>query len=633
MKKLRFLPQFKPIKMLLGMIVSFVLILSYMVGCSDNDPIDDQPLPNPIADETPDPIVDENLITVDTDGGVFVLPSGIEVTIPQGAVTEEKEINIDDLNLTEVNALAPITNSESSTFLTAISIDTDGFDFSQPINIKIPFENNDENGLVVLYELQSEMNSWLFSDETIIVNNEDNFISIVLNESNAISGKGGQSNKDEKSKKLSLKSVKTDMFMEEDPCRKIEYKVSSLDLDYGTGEGCNATSVNQQITYTKCTPAQTGTFSGLGFSPLCKPQLIITPTGDIELEIYESQSIMLKTLIGSFPLSGQEITIVTNENLKITAPNIGTDSNTATIVTDSNGMVSFDVEGYEAGEGEVSLKVNFNYFLTTITAGDGEDSETSESDPISFQLDTIIKVNVKDYNLEIVSGDNQSIVTYSDNTGQPLTLTEPLKIKATDSDGEPLNNANVRFEVIGAGTVNNETVQTDANGFAETIWTIGNADEDQTVEVKIQKENGEFNENSRIEFKASHIDLSEIWNSIDVTTNCPSGIVGPYNITFNSNNTITFLNADFGTITHNYFNFNKTERTITVQINYTKSWSYECGGQDVNTVENSEIILNGIYNSLWVFTGNYTANITETPVNPCADNGTCSGTFQISKPL
>ena len=141
MKKLRFLPKFKPIKILLSLIVSFVLILSYMVACSDNDPVDDQPLPNPIADETPDPIADENLITVDNTGGVFILPSGIEVTIPQGAVTTEKEIKVEVLDLTAVNALAPSPSAENTSILSGISFATDVFDFKEPISLKIPVQN------------------------------------------------------------------------------------------------------------------------------------------------------------------------------------------------------------------------------------------------------------------------------------------------------------------------------------------------------------------------------------------------------------------------------------------------------------------------------------------------------------
>ena len=245
-----------------------------------------------------------------------------------------------------------------------------------------------------------------------------------------------------------------------------------------------------------------------------------------------------------------------------------------------------------------------------------------------------VSFETNDLNLEIISGDHQSIVAYNDNVGQSFTLIEPLKIKATNSDGEALNNANVRFEVIrGAGTVSNEIVQTDANGFAETIWTLGNEDEDQIVQVQIQKENGDYNENPSIQFNASYFDLSGEWQISLNYIDCGEE-VDPFIFIFNSDNTVTFSNFIL-TITHNYFNFNKDDKTMTFEMNYTWDWSYECNGVDVNTVENTEIIFTGIYNGYdgdgnKTFTGGFTANVSELPENPCAYNGPCSGTFIIS---
>jgi hypothetical protein len=245
-----------------------------------------------------------------------------------------------------------------------------------------------------------------------------------------------------------------------------------------------------------------------------------------------------------------------------------------------------------------------------------------------------VSFETNNLNLEIISGDDQSIVAYNDNVGLSLTLTAPLKIKATNSNGEALINANVRFEVIkGAGTVSTEIVQTDANGFAETNWTLGDGDEDQIVQVKIQKENGEYNENPSIEFNASYFDLSGEWQINATYIDCDID-TDPFTFTINSDNTVSFINLPL-TITHNYFNFNKDDKTMTFEMNFTANWSYECNGVDVDTVENTEITFTGNYigyggDGYKTFEGIFTAIISELPANPCDDTGTCTGTFKIS---
>ncbi|KAA5824526.1 hypothetical protein FPF71_10145 [Algibacter amylolyticus] len=87
-------------------------------------------------------------------------------------------------------------------------------------------------------------------------------------------------------------------------------------------------------------------------------------------------------------------------------------------------------------------------------------------------------------NLEIVSGNNQEGV-------KGLNLSEPLKVKLTDLKGNSLKNLPVYFEITeGNGKLDNETVSTDDDGFAEAIWTLGNNTDSHTVEVSVKKANG-----------------------------------------------------------------------------------------------------------------------------------------------
>lgn len=101
--------------------------------------------------------------------------------------------------------------------------------------------------------------------------------------------------------------------------------------------------------------------------------------------------------------------------------------------------------------------------------------------------------------LEIVSGNNQT-----GNPGQQLP--EPIKVKVTDSQNNPLPNVLVHFIVSpNSGFVDNTTLLTNANGFAETYWTLVDNDDTQTVEVSVVKADGTNINGSPLTFSASGV--------------------------------------------------------------------------------------------------------------------------------
>lgn len=82
------------------------------------------------------------------------------------------------------------------------------------------------------------------------------------------------------------------------------------------------------------------------------------------------------------------------------------------------------------------------------------------------------------YLLTQISGDNQSA-----NAG--TVLTNPLVVRVVDSRGNPQRGAVVYFSVTGAtGGCTPSSVRTDANGYAQTIWTLGNTLGTQGVQAK-----------------------------------------------------------------------------------------------------------------------------------------------------
>ena len=428
MKKPRIVPGNDLVKTFLGLLASFVLILSYIVACSDNDPVEDQPiLPDPIADEIPDPIVDEDLITVDTDGGVFVLPSGIEVSIPQGAVTEEKEMKVEVLDLTAVNALAPSPISETSSFVSGISFATEDFDFKEPIKIKIPVLNLTDTSLPFLYEMQGESNTWLFANEELVVSRDGNYIQIILKEShqNNAGKEGGMEAQipfaDIRSFFITLYEY---VFYGIDPCKKSgAFTIATLDVEYASSEGCQVVNSSHEVVFWGCDPPPREPYTATEIHPSCEPQLTISPEGKLKVKKGESIPIKLTTIIGKFPLKKQEIRLNLSDNL-YTPSQI--------IYTDSTGYVSFNVRGSELGEGKITLTVLYKYYLTTLFVEANGEKETGFADP---------KERTEEYTINIEVYEKLKVTT--DAVTNFTSTTATVSGNVTDDGGETVTERGV----------------------------------------------------------------------------------------------------------------------------------------------------------------------------------------------
>lgn len=75
-------------------------------------------------------------------------------------------------------------------------------------------------------------------------------------------------------------------------------------------------------------------------------------------------------------------------------------------------------------------------------------------------------------NLELVSGNDQQAVVGTQ-------LPHPLVVRLTDEDGVPIRGVLVNFRVAsGGGSVSSGAVQTDDNGQAQVLWTLGTATAD-----------------------------------------------------------------------------------------------------------------------------------------------------------
>ena len=83
--------------------------------------------------------------------------------------------------------------------------------------------------------------------------------------------------------------------------------------------------------------------------------------------------------------------------------------------------------------------------------------------------------------LSIISGDNQNGLTGK-------TLADPFVVEVRDQNGDPLEGVTVTFTVsVGGGSLSDTSVDTDANGLAQTALTLGNDPGTNAVEASVEE--------------------------------------------------------------------------------------------------------------------------------------------------
>jgi len=103
------------------------------------------------------------------------------------------------------------------------------------------------------------------------------------------------------------------------------------------------------------------------------------------------------------------------------------------------------------------------------------------------------------------SPDTVFMVLGNNQTGSINTpLADSIKVRITDNLGFGTPNVKVYFiPHINNGTVANEFVYTNSNGYAYTVWTPGNTEGDQELKVLVKNANGSYIKNIPLTFKAT----------------------------------------------------------------------------------------------------------------------------------
>lgn len=112
-----------------------------------------------------------------------------------------------------------------------------------------------------------------------------------------------------------------------------------------------------------------------------------------------------------------------------------------------------------------------------------------------WETDRLILYDTPD-SIAKISGDNQT------GTANQV-LAQPVKVRILDSENSPQANVPVYFSVTaGGGSVQNASMLSDNDGYAQTAWTLGAQQGIQTIAVTAKKADGSLLNNAAVNFTA-----------------------------------------------------------------------------------------------------------------------------------
>ncbi|WP_460219417.1 TonB-dependent receptor [Psychroserpens sp. MEBiC05023] len=243
--------------------------------------------------------------------------------------------------------------------------------------------------------------------------------------------------------------------------------------------------------------------------------------------------------------------------------------------------------------------------------------------------------------IEIISGNNQI-------GNQSEQLAEPIKVRVSDNSGLLyLKDVPVYFNVTsGDGTVNEEIVLTDDDGYAEVFWTLGNNIDQQTIEVIVKKADGNNIENTATFYASTQeneVDLSGTWSLSFSATNCSTtpdfNNVGSVTFSFNDDNTISVNNFDYDEILNNTYSLNGN--TIYLSYHSSKDYPFSCTDDDGNTVDSYVDVSHQFLAQIEVVNNSFSGDLIYSeantlPGNACSDPSavhsfSCQGIINASR--
>jgi len=370
--------------------------------------------------------VSGNTFTVDPSGGVYILPSGIKIIVPPGAVSEPASISMDLLDKNQADIKIPFGIFAGREFCAGMYCNPAGIHFQKPVRLVMPAANYKYTDLQCIYIYNPDSELWdqhfgtlLCSEErrTIEFSTEDLYPARVELIHDAFGKAGSFEGKEDPGGRICQRGL-------------VEIMSSSHDYMGKLANGtCQATTNSAQATFLSCKDQPVSKDFVQEIGEQCKPTVTASwDEGDCLYGKGAKAHITFHMQIAGLPLAKNEIILDLPSGLEKKSP-------AGDIITEDNGSISVEVEcTVDNLKGTVKYTAIADYYLRIqkVSGAAGSEENYQEERIValtdSLQIKTCPEVtrlrlnwSAWDDQRRIKQNETYYLLTgcyYSDNTGE-----------------------------------------------------------------------------------------------------------------------------------------------------------------------------------------------------------------------
>lgn len=278
------------------------------------------------------------------EGGTHTFDCGITIDVPEGAVTEETEIQFRKMEPSEIQTILEPLGRESDNILVGFEAKPDGLTFLEDVKITVQNAGLDPGDFVIVHELDVDSSRYTPAELSFVYDPEEDIIEFSLNHFSGYSAEEIE------------EMEKTECVNDPENCRCKRIKITQSDKDLMCNLGaCQKTESKLKVEYLDCGTTETSNFFEL--SEGCKPEISLT-AGSTTVSPEGQTTITAELTLGCEGLEGQVVDFsVSNVSLGSVSPT------NRTTGSDGKAQTTFTAEETE-GTVTVTVNATVSYYMS-----------------------------------------------------------------------------------------------------------------------------------------------------------------------------------------------------------------------------------------------------------------------------
>lgn len=316
-----------------------------------------------------------NQFTVDSLGGVFLLPAGIKIKIPPGAINDPVTVDVYMLDSLTAGEEIPFVRDSGKYFINALRFLPEDIRFQKPIKIRVPAYKYKYSSLPMVHSLNTTGDEWKEYNGYLLCSPKDSFIELVTDSLSSILIDAYPDVFDAPD---NLKSTTADCRM---GLIKIESRAHDMNKIFKEND-CYVYQDDGSVEFIECTNQPKEYWKIREISPYCVPEVSLLIDGDLNksmIKVGEQTDFTFFTHVEGISLENQFVNVVLPAEIPDGA---------LSDYTGDDGKKTFEINPVSENlNGEIAYVVDFEYCLQLIEAtANGVSESACQIDPLKQVL-------------------------------------------------------------------------------------------------------------------------------------------------------------------------------------------------------------------------------------------------------